>query len=52
MSALGELSFRPLNVARWVIWGLTAMMVVELVNLIYDAGIELREPPHHYSHYR
>lgn len=27
------------------IWGLTAIMVVELVNLIFDAGIELREPP-------
>lgn len=26
------------------IWGLTAMMVVELVNLVYDAGIELQMP--------
>lgn len=34
------------------IWGLTAMMVVELVNLVYDAGIELREPPAHFSYYR
>jgi 8-oxo-dGTP pyrophosphatase MutT (NUDIX family) len=34
------------------IWGLTAMMVVELVNLIYDAGIELREPPEQFHHYR
>ncbi|HYQ39356.1 MAG TPA: CoA pyrophosphatase [Pseudomonas sp.] len=34
------------------IWGLTAMMVVELVNLIYDAGIELREPPERFHHYR
>src|SRR5512145_2388832 len=29
------------------IWGLTAIMIVELVNLIYDAGIQLREPPAH-----
>jgi branched-chain amino acid transport system permease protein len=28
LSALGELSFRPLNVARWVIWGLTAIVFV------------------------
>jgi 8-oxo-dGTP pyrophosphatase MutT (NUDIX family) len=34
------------------IWGLTAIMIVELVNLIYDAGIELREPPAHFIHYR
>ncbi|MCQ4347705.1 CoA pyrophosphatase [Pseudomonas stutzeri] len=34
------------------IWGLTAIMVVELVNLVYDAGIQLREPPPHYIHYR
>lgn len=34
------------------IWGLTALMVVELVNLVYGAGIELREPPPHYIHYR
>ena len=27
------------------IWGLTAIMIVELVNLIYDAGIELQRPP-------
>jgi len=27
------------------IWGLTAIMVVELVNLAYDAGIELHRPP-------
>ena len=26
------------------IWGLTAMMVVELVNLVYDAGIALQMP--------
>ncbi len=30
--------------AGYRIWGLTAMMVVELVNLVYDAGIELRMP--------
>lgn len=34
------------------IWGLTAMMVVELVNLVYDAGIELREPPARFGDYR
>lgn len=27
------------------IWGLTAIMIVELVNLIYDARIELQRPP-------
>ena len=27
------------------IWGLTAIMVVELVNLLFDAGIALHEPP-------
>ncbi|MNW20378.1 hypothetical protein D3C71_2207560 [compost metagenome] len=27
------------------IWGLTAIMIVELVNLIYDAGIEMQHPP-------
>lgn len=27
------------------IWGLTAIMVVELVNLAFDAGIELHRPP-------
>lgn len=28
MTALAELRFRPLNVGRWVIWGLTALMFV------------------------
>ncbi|MDH4609512.1 CoA pyrophosphatase [Pseudomonas sp. BN102] len=27
------------------IWGLTAIMVVELVNLVYDAGIEMTRAP-------
>ena len=27
------------------IWGLTAIMVVELVNLLFDADIRLHEPP-------
>lgn len=27
------------------IWGLTAIMVVELINLLYDAGIDMRVPP-------
>lgn len=26
------------------IWGLTALMIIELVNLVYDAGIELQRP--------
>ena len=30
------------------IWGLTAIMVVELVNLLFDAGITLNEPPEHF----
>ena len=30
------------------IWGLTAIMIVELVNLVYDAGIELRRAPASY----
>lgn len=27
------------------IWGLTAVMIVELVNLVFDAGIDLERPP-------
>ncbi|MBC9249656.1 coenzyme A pyrophosphatase [Pseudomonas alcaligenes] len=27
------------------IWGLTAVMIVELVNLVFDAGIDLQQPP-------
>ncbi|AIR87925.1 CoA pyrophosphatase [Pseudomonas cremoricolorata] len=27
------------------IWGLSAIMIVELVNLLYDAGISLHQPP-------
>ncbi len=27
------------------IWGLTAIMIVELMNLLYDAGIDLHQPP-------
>ena len=34
--------------AGFKIWGLTAMMVVELVNLLYGAGIELHRPPAHF----
>jgi hypothetical protein len=26
------------------IWGLTSMMIVELINLLYDAGIDLNAP--------
>ena len=33
---------------EYKIWGLTAIMVVELVNLVYDAGIEMRRPPASY----
>ena len=32
------------------IWGLTAIMVVELVNLLYDAGIELHRPSASFIH--
>lgn len=31
--------------ADYKIWGLTAVMVVELVNIIYDTKIELHQPP-------
>ncbi len=31
--------------AGYKIWGLTAVMLVELVNLVYDAQISLSEPP-------
>jgi 8-oxo-dGTP pyrophosphatase MutT (NUDIX family) len=34
------------------IWGLTAIMVVELVNLLFDAGIELHRPPLSFIHLR
>jgi 8-oxo-dGTP pyrophosphatase MutT (NUDIX family) len=34
------------------IWGLTAIMVVELVNLLYDADIALHQPPEHFIHLR
>lgn len=30
------------------IWGLTAIMVVELVNLVYDAGIDMQQEPAHF----
>lgn len=30
------------------IWGLTAIMVVELVNLLFDTGIDLSAPPEHF----
>ncbi len=33
---------------EYKIWGLTAIMLVELVNLLYDAGIGLHQPPGHY----
>jgi 8-oxo-dGTP pyrophosphatase MutT (NUDIX family) len=34
------------------IWGLTAIMVVELVNLVYDAGIAMHQPSEPYVHLR
>lgn len=35
--------------AEYKIWGLTAIMLVELVNLVYDdAGIDLHQPPEHF----
>ncbi|MBP9961973.1 MAG: CoA pyrophosphatase, partial [Pseudomonas sp.] len=30
---------------EYKIWGLSAIMIVELVNLVYDAGICLHKPP-------
>ncbi|MDO8695570.1 MAG: CoA pyrophosphatase, partial [Pseudomonas sp.] len=35
---------------EYKIWGLTAIMVVELVNLLYDAGIELHRPSASFTH--
>ncbi|SFE27682.1 CoA pyrophosphatase [Phytopseudomonas straminea] len=35
---------------EYKIWGLTAIMLVELVNLVYDADIDMRRPPEHYIH--
>jgi hypothetical protein len=33
---------------EYKIWGLTAIMLVELVNLVYDADIKLHQPPEHF----
>ena len=30
---------------EYKIWGLTAIMIVELINLLYDAKISLHQPP-------
>lgn len=35
---------------EYQIWGLTAIMIVELVNLVFDAGIELRRAPDSFIH--
>lgn len=35
---------------QFKIWGLTAIMVVELVNLLYDADIALHRPPESFIH--
>ncbi len=37
---------------EYQIWGLTAVMLVELVNLLYDAGIELDRPSAAFTHLR
>lgn len=37
---------------EYQIWGLTAIMVVELVNLLYDAGIEMDRPSAAFTHLR
>jgi hypothetical protein len=37
---------------EYQIWGLTAIMVVELVNLWCDAGIELNRPSASFTHLR
>ena len=37
---------------EYQIWGLTAIMVVELVNLLYDAGIEMDRPSASFTHLR
>ena len=37
---------------EYKIWGLTAIMVVELINLLYDAGIDLHTPPASFIHLR
>ena len=34
---------------EYKIWGLSAIMIVELVNLMYDARISLHRPPEHYT---
>ncbi|MGC5702197.1 CoA pyrophosphatase [Pseudomonas sp. NFXW11] len=35
---------------EYKIWGLTAIMIVELVNLLFDAKISLQHPPQNYIH--
>ncbi|KIQ06466.1 MULTISPECIES: CoA pyrophosphatase [Pseudomonas] len=35
---------------EYKIWGLTAIMLVELVNLVFDAGIDMQRPPEYYIH--
>lgn len=43
---LGQTWYVPsYHFAGYKIWGLTAVMVVELVNLVYDSQINLNEPP-------
>lgn len=43
---LGNTCYVPsYHFAGYKIWGLTAVMVVELVNLVYDCQINLNEPP-------
>lgn len=35
---------------QYKIWGLTAIMIVQLVNLVFDAGIELHRAPSSFVH--
>jgi len=43
---LGRSWFVPsYTYADYKIWGLTAVMVVELVNIVFDLNIELNQPP-------
>ncbi len=34
---------------EYKIWGLSAIMIVELVNVLFDAGISLHQPPERYT---
>ena len=34
---------------EYKIWGLSAIMIVELVNLLYDTQISLHQPPERFT---